>query len=125
MAETCPDCGEPMKSESGRVHVAGSRFCVGRRLFDAKSENARLQAIVDRLPKTADGETILPGQRLWYFVRTHPEVLWINVDHWGEDHIGGVVWGESQHEPMDSISTSACYSTRAAAEAAQKDGLDT
>jgi len=86
---------------------------------DLKLEQFRLQAIVNKLPKTADGVVIEQGQRLWYTVRSHPEPLWLDVGHCSHDGYGWVVWGESQHESMDSVSAAFCYSTREAAEAAR------
>lgn len=38
-----------------------------RVLIDTQADNARLRAIVDRLPRTADGVPIVPGQTVhWH-----------------------------------------------------------
>lgn len=91
-------------------------MCLRNQLAQAKAENERLREIADRLPTTADGVIVWPGMRLWYNVRVHPEPLWIDVDHWCSDCCGEmIVWGESQHELLDSISLSICYSSHEAA----------
>jgi hypothetical protein len=73
-----------------------------RRLAELQTEIERLRAIVDRLPKTADGVPIAPGQGVWTWFpdRSQPETVTLQ-------RIGacGVYAG--------------CYSTREAAEKAR------
>jgi hypothetical protein len=95
-----------------------------------RDENKRLTEIVGRLPKTADGVRVLPGDRVW-----HPQ-------HVGK--IGGlVIVGEDGTMPPEDdgwfsnanlqitdsfvsrsieVQIDECYSTREAAEAARKGG---
>ena len=94
-------------------------------VVELQAANARLQAIVDKLAKTANGVIVEPRMRLWYIVRTHPEPLWIDVDHAVDaSHPGEppdwCVWGRTQHEEAEMISLCICYSTYRAAEAAKE-----
>lgn len=80
---------------------------IGVDLYQASALNAcdeieRLQAIVAKLPQTADGVPILPGQKVWgiFANKSIEEVEIIRGSQ------GGMYPG--------------CYSTREAAEAAQK-----
>lgn len=77
-----------------------------------RKEIERLQYIVDRLPKTADGAPIVPGMALWYrspagIIETPP------LDTWAE--IEGMIAEDEDYGP-DTF-----YSTRAAAEAAESE----
>ena len=104
-----------------------AKLCItrDRRLKKLNGELARLQAIVDKLAKTANGVIVEPRMRLWYIVRTHPEPLWIDVAHAVDaSHPGEppdwCVWGRTQHEEAEMISLCICYSTYRAAEAAKE-----
>ena len=67
-----------------------------------------LQAIVDKLPKTADGVVVVPGMTLWA-VDTEGETLEIDYNEYGP-------WIKSvECEQWDLMETT--YSTREAAEA--------
>ena len=46
-------------------------------IVNAAAEITRLRAIVDKLPKTADGVPITPGMEVWWIVDEDPE-------YWGE-----------------------------------------
>lgn len=82
---------------------------------ELRADNARLQAIVDKLPKTADGVAILPGMEVC--------IPHITADPF---HIlalhkcpGVGLVPQTQEFPQLAIRADAMYSTRAAAEAAQ------
>jgi len=76
MSEKCEKCGAPMveiRDPCGFVqfcHEVGGRLCLRRQLTqseagEAAEKVARLQAIVDRLPKTADGVSVLVRDVVW------------------------------------------------------------
>ena len=122
-----PDDSPYGRATAVKVHIPGGMECLKTQLDQAKARIAELEAENARIPPTADGTRIWPGDRLWYITRLHPEPLWIDVDHWcwcKDDGVTteAVVWGESQHEPMDSLSASVCYRTREAALAAKENG---
>ncbi len=88
---------------------------------EAKAENARLKAIVDMLPKTADGVPVVPGMAIWC-ERGHlagasldEGLVFCDGDGCFEsgDAILGAV-GPGQYEFRD------CYSTRELAEKAKE-----
>ena len=87
MDDKCPQCGKPyrfrFKSVSPyevmslaeretkvRPHMPDSRECFVHQLAAAKADNARLQAIVDRLPRDNHGEPIVPNTPRYY---VHPK----------------------------------------------------
>ena len=80
----CPHCGSPAKGDLHSVDAECGQFgryqgqpvgewywgppsvsCLNYQLAAAKADNARLQAIVDRLPKTADGVPVTPRMVLY------------------------------------------------------------
>ena len=76
-------------------------------------ERDRLQAIVDRLPKTANGVPVVPNMRIWPFFEI-------------EDEQGAVVCLCAHDGPTgemlvdgDTMNVGKCYSTREAAVAAR------
>ena len=77
----------------------------------------RLQAIVDKLPKTADGASVVPGMTVWY----HDWLYKSGEDSPLLDEIVVMsrpqVWGSPEE-------WTACYSTKEAAEAAGKEAKD-
>lgn len=82
----------------------------------------RLRAVVDRLPKTADGVAVVPGMTLWQRPglisgKKYPprEIDWF-VLIGGEDGLLGEV-----EEYSWTYRSSDCYSTRSAAEAAAQE----
>jgi hypothetical protein len=88
--------------------LAWMRSCdeLTKECFRHKAEIERLRAIVDRLPKTADGVPMVPGLRVW---------IWF---------VGGKIT-EAVHsgtDPKQSYWGSAlwCYSTKEAAEEAKR-----
>jgi hypothetical protein len=89
----------------------------GEDMTEAADEIARLTAIVDKLPTTADGVSVVPGMNVYFqwhsgeIVR-HP-VAFIRIDK--DD-----TW--LYFERALYRSTGVCYSTREAADAAGKDG---
>jgi len=76
-------------------------------LKQAAAEIERLQAIVDELPKTADGVPVVPGMAVY---RRDIGQAHVSVFSMGEVHFSG---GPTTH--VDS-----CYSTREAAESKEK-----
>jgi hypothetical protein len=96
-------------------HVASRQ--AARLLAEAADEIVRLRAIVDKLPTTADGVSVVPGMNVYFqwhsgeIVR-HP-VAFIRIDK--DD-----TW--LYFERALYRSTGVCYSTREAADAAGKDG---
>jgi len=77
-------------------------------LKDAWDENDRLAAIVERLPKTADGVIVFHGDKVW-----SPH----HLDHWDYNHVTFNAFGDD-----GATSISRCYTTREAAKAAAKGG---
>ena len=98
---------------------------VGEMTFQgAMQKIAELQAIVDKLPKTADGVTVVLGDEAWYPKNFYgepipPVVGWL-VE--GEDGDGyAVQFMLPGHNPiMETLPVIQCYSTQAAAEAAKE-----
>jgi len=82
--------------------------CLRRQLAQACEENARLQTIVDKLPKTGDGVPVVSGDKVY--------VLADGVIH------SMVVEGSGQtaRGPTYSHVTYHCYSTREAAREAAR-----
>jgi len=85
---------------------------------DAAAELERLEAIVAKLPVTADGVPVVPGERFWAEVpegRPRNEYLIIKSDPIGIDC-------PRFHRPAGSIAIihEECYSTRKAAEEARE-----
>jgi len=76
-------------------------------------EVERLRAIVDKLPKTADGVPVVPGMTLW-------DSIWLGRP-FGVQQLSVFCPNASRSEWMcneGEVDVSQCYSTRAAAEAA-------
>lgn len=72
-----------------------------RELAALRAEIARLQAVVDKLPKTADLVPIVPGMKLWMPGRCGPatatlrgqfEAYPIYAEGWGMNVAGGAVY---------------------------------
>ena len=112
----CPTC-QPWGSrgwvmESGAEQAASALAAEAAAHAETKEEAARLRAIVDRLPKTADGVVITPGMVVFYhspagIIETPP------LDSWSE--IEGTLMEDEDAGPVNF------YSTRAAAEAAKEE----
>jgi len=86
-------------------HVASRQ--AARLLSDAADEIERLQAIIDKLPKTADGVPVVPGMTVYYrgmggVVQTTNEMC-VNAIKAANGFI---------------LNPSGCYSTQVAADAA-------
>jgi hypothetical protein len=112
--------------------VAG--FCdestpVGEAWQTVQDELERLQAIMERLPMTADGVRVVPGDRVWNRETLQASFVWA-----GEDGIAGPDGWYSTHfmrwkhrgrkrSGYCDVPISGCYSTREAAEAA-RDGQE-
>ena len=101
---------------------------VGEMTFQgAMQKIAELQAIVDKLPKTADGVTVVLGDEAWYPKNFYgepipPVVGWL-VE--GEDGDGyAVQFMLPGHNPimetLCELPVIQCYSTQAAAKAAKE-----
>jgi hypothetical protein len=88
--------------------------------------NEELQAIVDKLPKTADGVPVVPGMRLW------SRSMWcvqpmevVSLDDLSSDWPATVRMEGASNDGQASTyrwHVQACYSTREAAEAAYQKG---
>lgn len=100
---------------SDLTQTAFTAFCAGRQASQAKIE--RLQAIVDRIPKFADGSPALPGDEAW-----HPDLSFsgkvgsnlssvLTIGKWDVYFQSRTA---SQWQPL-----SECYPTREQAEAAK------
>ncbi len=109
---------EQMKAEARRDnwHVT----FVGSDVRQLISEIERLQAIVDKLPRTADGAPVAPGMDVYFCGMDDPRsmrtetidsVAWTWKGVW-------LCWRDSPLKPGRMPSD--CYSTREAAEAARK-----
>jgi len=87
---------------------------------EVEPELERLRAIVDKLPKTADGVPVVPGMRLWVFAGAHdyePSGLRsVTVRRLTAMAASG--W---EHRQLQRTPLSKFYSTREAAEAAEVD----
>ena len=86
------------------------------RVRQAIVEINSLQAIVDKLPKTADGVPVVPGMVLYssQFICghfRHPEIV-VSLHPYADEHVSGWMSGALGEEEL--------YSTREAAEAAHK-----
>jgi len=84
---------------------------------EARAEIERLQAIVERLPKTADGVPVYPGMQVWY----HSECLPGSVTGpWVVVHFNDAISVALRQSPgvMTSRLLRRSFSTREAAEAA-------
>lgn len=80
------------------------------RLNEQHAEIERLRAIVERLPKTADGVPVTPGMAYWFEYMDTP-------GEFGQLHAS-----EIYNCNGDVVFNTYCYSTREAAEAARKAG---
>lgn len=134
MNEICPDCGSgfatPHHSRNGWHYAQCDRrwhgehgwepscptACLRRQvanrdtqIAELKSQLARLQAIVDKLPKTADGVIITPGRTFYELWGTAPAgIRSLEVADWYD------------REDDSPVAAAEIYSTREAAEAAKE-----
>ncbi len=111
----CPDCEK---------RILGGE-CLGCRLRKSKNQIARLQAIVDKLPKYTDtGESFVPGVDPCWAIVTGGDGEDSARDIHDEDDIFQMIRPESRWLVSWGGSDYGCaskfFSTRAAAEAAQK-----
>jgi hypothetical protein len=113
MSDKCPKCG----AESFGGRAAGVFKC-GRKLWPEdnpetidclRRQLSTLQAIVDKLPKTADGVPVVPGMTLWYWSKKH-----------GPQRLEAVMRTTDGCNDFDLNIESFLHSTREAAEAAQE-----
>lgn len=129
----CPACG--MKAVLVWTDVAETAYCnsCGQVLWQREPRDrgelrptyAQLKAIVDRLPQTADGVPIVPGDTVW--ILKFEKHLFEAIDfRWrSETFPGGQVfvrgyWGNAGYD--SDVKWSEVFSTREAAEAAVKGG---
>ncbi len=119
---TCPACGGAGCDGCNREGVV-----LDPEVTDLRRQNAALQAIVDKLPKDAEGNLTLPGDE-----RYHPDELWRDepgvVHHyeWAEEGCWEWVHFASADASKDTErKLCECYGTRAAAEAARDKGQGT
>ncbi len=105
-------------------HTTGGLRC---QLSQAKAENERLEAIVDKLPKTADGVSVAPGDSVYRQWWNQPTlIIEYQVVSLPEDKKIGRPRIVHRAACIPSYSTgwklvSKCYSTRKAAEAAKEE----
>lgn len=114
--EKCPDCGSGFASPHHKRYGWHYAQCGRRRHEEHGWETMppasclqrqvdRLQAIVDKLPKTADGVVITPGRTFYEAWRTAPgEIRSLEVADWYD------------HEDDSPLAAAEMYSTREAAE---------
>ena len=89
--------------------------CLGPRLYDeAADEIERLQSLVDRLPKTADGVPVRPGDQIWFHKGIDTAVI-RKVVVGGE--YGDIVEIVDAEGPQGWVALDACYSAREATKA--------
>lgn len=101
--------------DARRKHGASGMCCALRE--QEKSRADRLQAIVDRLPKTADGVPIVPGMKVW-FQRSRNHGWEVTAEL-----VGGYYQSNGDWSCIDFDGDGARdYSTREAAEAAKPGG---
>ena len=60
------DCGRRYHWERGEWEPIEPEECLRRQLAQRDATIAKLQAIMDRLPKTADGVVMLPNDTVWF-----------------------------------------------------------
>jgi hypothetical protein len=85
-------------------------------LYQVQRKRAAAEAIVDRLPKTADGVPVVPGMELW-----HAGTSWSGKGDYAWCFYRRPSSGELEVVfTLCSVLVSQCYSTRAAAEAAKE-----
>ena len=102
-----------------------------RRLKKLKGELARLRAVVDRLPKTADGAAMVPGGHYWAYCRDQwaddecrelLEVVWWHGG--GDDCFNPEYTLANQHDSVrlqwEFFDVGGVYAAREAAEAAKE-----
>lgn len=87
------------------------------RLLDLPGELEKLQAVVEKQPKTADGVPIMLHDKVWIRAHTNNELSHCEVDTIHSDGMIGVIvgyglWGRFAKD---------CFSTREAAEAKEND----
>ena len=121
--ESCPFCGLPTVGGYHEIHETPA--CIARQLAKANAENDRLQAIVDKLPKTADGVPVAPGMTVYFCRDGSPHIVGA-FHEWSSDpdeyEVGDAVpcWNEEKRYSARCLGD--CYSTRKAAEAAINGG---
>lgn len=105
-------CGFPIVED--REQVTGT---ICKKIARLARENADLRAVVERLPKTADGVPVLQGDTVyteWHLRGIVSGVVCIDTRN---DDQPADVWVEAA---CDRCGIDDCYSTRAAAEAARR-----
>ena len=92
------------------------------RIAELEAERDRLAAIVERLPRTADGVAVIAGDRAW---TQDPELgateVVVTTDD-DDEPAGCYSIGFGVVQATAYVGIPFCYSTRAAAEAAAKGG---
>lgn len=113
---TCPDCNADFIDHDG----FGFCGCAEAARLDREQRDRikDLEAIVSRLPHTADGVPVVPGDEVW-----HPDYLWRS---WEVDYDGDAfeytvaINPDRKGNEWDEAYVSDCYSTPQAAEKASK-----
>lgn len=98
-------------------------------ILDLEAEVERLRAVVDQLPRTADGVPILPGIRLWWIERNNPPrfpptietavVESLHPEDWENRFTFGSS-GPTEQTKRWFVEPNRSYSTREVAEAAKE-----
>jgi hypothetical protein len=86
----------------------------------AEAEVARLQAIVDKLPKTADGVAVVPPVSVWIRRQNgRVDEMWVScIDWFAQQWIFRNWSGPASPQPGTCQDITKAYSTRSAAKAA-------
>lgn len=61
----CPACGTPWQDHDGASRTCKALQDARARIAELAAKCGRLQAVVDRLPKTADGVPVTPNMPVW------------------------------------------------------------
>ncbi len=117
MSDKCPKCGAEVDEGDHYAYQVAYICDSGLDKYNhfhesyqcLRNQNTSLQAVVDKLPKTADGVPIVPQMQIWYrFNDTIHEDMVLGLT-------AEVAWSHL-------IAWNDCYSAREAAEAAKGGG---
>lgn len=88
---------------------------------ELEAQLSAAQAIIDKLPKTADGVPVVPGMKVWWS-HSNGNIDDAEVCELRDGGCGVIIWDEATGRLAHHLEYVACYSTREAAETAQKEG---
>lgn len=111
---------KPMTEERINMmrHATKRDTGIGNWVHECLDEIIRLQAVVDKLPKTADGVSVVPGMKVWVRWRTPEGTI---VRQWETYTMSPFGAGDGDRLHWNYAQ---CYSTEAAARAAKAEGSD-